>query len=66
MMLEFDEKRYSDEIVKELKGKDEIYEDEILDECMPIIDRWSLENLLGALEAECIEKLENMGIKIKY
>ena len=68
MILEFDEKRYANEIVKELKSRDEneIYEEEILDKCIPITDRWSSENLLSALEAECIEKLENMGIKIKY
>lgn len=66
MIVEFDEKRYSDGIVKRLKSRDEIYEEEILDECIPIIDHWSSENLLSALEAECIEKLENMGIKIKY
>ena len=66
MIVEFDEKGYSDEIIKELKGRDEISEDEILDECLPVIDRWSSENLLGVLEMECIEKLENMGIKVKY
>lgn len=66
MIVEFDEKRYSEEIVKELKSRDEISEDEILDECFPIIDRWSSENLLGVLQMECIEKLEDMGIKVKY
>ena len=66
IIIEFDKERYSNKIVEELKNQSEIYEDDILDECISIIDRWSSVHLLGMLEAECIEKLENMGIKIEY
>ena len=66
MLINFDEKKISNEIVEFLTTENDVYEEDIIDEAFERIENWCANQGLMTIVYEIVvEKLTEMNVEIK-